>query len=260
VVNGQLLDTAVTVNGGGTLGGDGKVPATTVQAGGVLAPGDSPGTLTVGSLSLATGSTFNEQLGGTIAGTRYDQTVIPAGCTVSLDSSTLNISFLGSFLPAVGQKFTIIKNQGGSSVSGTFIQGSTYTVNGYTFGINYRGGSGHDVVLTVLSRTVGSQVPLSKSVPVDDRATQLSSGTVTIAGAGTTNLMGAPAIEVPGLTAGVTRANAGGSSPYANPYVSINLANGVPSPGQSSTFKVLFKNRRASTAYHIFPLDEVADW
>ena len=36
VVNGQLLDTAVTVNSGGTLGGDGKVPATTVQSGGVL--------------------------------------------------------------------------------------------------------------------------------------------------------------------------------------------------------------------------------
>ena len=127
MVNGSLLDTAVTVNGGGTLGGDGTVPATTVQSGGVLSPGDSPGTLTAGSLSLATGSTFNEELGGTTAGTQYDQTVIPAGGTVALDSATLNISFLGGFLPTVGQQFTIINNQSGSSVIGTFSQGSTFT-------------------------------------------------------------------------------------------------------------------------------------
>ena len=139
VVNGQLFETTVTVNGGGTLGGDGKVPATTVQSGGVLSPGDSPGTLTAGSLSLATGSTFNEELGGTTAGAQYDQTVIPASGTVALDSPTLNISFLGGFLPTVGQQFTIINNQGGSSVMGTFSQGSTYTFNGYTFGINYAG-------------------------------------------------------------------------------------------------------------------------
>ena len=109
VVNGQLLDSAVTVNAGGTLGGDGTVPATTVQSGGVLSPGDSPGTLTAASLSLATGSTFDEELGGTTAGTQYDQTVVPAGGTVALDGATLNISFVDGFLPTVGQQFTIIK-------------------------------------------------------------------------------------------------------------------------------------------------------
>ena len=150
VVNGHLLDTAVTVNGGGTLGGDGKVPATTVQSGGVLSPGDSPGTLTVGSLSLATGSTFNEELGGTTAGTQYDQTVIPAGGTVALDSPTLNISFLGGFLPTVGQQFTIINNQSGSSVIGTFSQGSTCYFRWLHLRDQLRRGAGHDVVLTVL--------------------------------------------------------------------------------------------------------------
>ena len=88
VVNGRLLETAVTVAGGGTLGGDGRVLATTVQSGGVLSPGDSPGTFTTGSLFLAAGSTFNEELGGNTAGTQYDQTVIPAGGTVALDNAT----------------------------------------------------------------------------------------------------------------------------------------------------------------------------
>ena len=139
VVNGHLLGAAVTVNGGGTLGGDGKVPATTVQSGGVLSPGDSPGTLTAGSLSLQTGSTFNEELRGTTAGSQYDQTVIPGRRHRRADSPTLNISFLGGFLPTVGQQFTIINNKSGSSVIGTFSQGSTYTFNGYIFGINYAG-------------------------------------------------------------------------------------------------------------------------
>jgi autotransporter-associated beta strand protein len=260
VVNGQLLDTTVTVNGGGTLGGDGKVPATTVQSGGVLAPGDSPGTLTAGSLSLAPGSTFNEQLGGTTAGTRYDQTVIPAGGTVALGGSTLNISFLGNFLPTVGQRFTIIKNQSGSSVVGTFIQGSTYTFDGYNFGINYAGGAGQDVVLTVLSRNVSSQVTVSKSGLVHDRATQLSSGTITFANSGATNLIGILEFEVTGLPAGVVLANASGIAPGGNPYISINLDNGVLPAGRSITVTVLFKNPKLlSFAYGILPFDENAD-
>ncbi len=139
VVNGRLLDTAVTVNGGGILGGDGNVPATTVQSGGILSPGNSPGTLTTGSLSMATGSTFREELGGTTAGTQYDQTVIPAGGSVSLDSATLAMSFLHSFLPAIGEQFTIISNRGGGRVIGTFSQGSVFTFDGYVFGINYAG-------------------------------------------------------------------------------------------------------------------------
>ncbi len=139
LVNGQVPDSAITVNAGGTLGGDGSVSAITVQAGGSFSPGDSPGTLTAGSLSLATGSTFMEQLGGRSAGRQYDQTVIRAGGSVTLDGATLNSSFLGAFLPRVGQQFTIIDNRSGSGVIGTFSQGSMYTFDGYIFGINYAG-------------------------------------------------------------------------------------------------------------------------
>jgi fibronectin-binding autotransporter adhesin len=153
LVNGSVLDSAITVNSGGTLGGDGSVPAATVQSGGFLSSGDSPGTLAATSLSLATGAAFIEQLGGTTAGSQYDQTVIPAGGSVALGGATLNISFLGGFLPAVGQQFILIDNESGSSVVGTFSQGSTFTSNDYVFGINYTGGAGHDVVLTVLGQT-----------------------------------------------------------------------------------------------------------
>jgi hypothetical protein len=185
------------VNAGGNLGGDGSVPATTVQSGGFLSPGDPLGIFTTGSLSLATGSTFMEQVGGISAGTQYDQTVISAGGTVALDSSALNISLLGGFLPTVGQQFTIINNQSGNSVIGTFSQGSTYILNGYIFGINYAGGAGHDVVLTVLGQTTttlsasttfgapptsslyGQSVTFTATVTADAPATGTTMGKVT---------------------------------------------------------------------------------
>ena len=150
VVNGQVQNSAITVSASGSLSGDGSVPAANVQSAAFLAPGNSPGTLTANRLSLATGASFMEQLGGTAAGTGYDQTVVPAGGSVGLGGATLNVSFLNGFVPTIGQQFTLINNQSGSSVVGTFSQGSTFTLNGSTFEINYAGGAGHDVVLSVV--------------------------------------------------------------------------------------------------------------
>ena len=127
-------------------------------------------------------------------------------------------------------------------MSGTFSQGSTDTFDGYNFGINYAGGAGDDVVLTVLSQNVSSHVTVSKSGLVYNRATLLLSGSVTITNTGTTNLTGALEFEVTGLPAGVTLANASGIAPDGNPYITVNLAGGVLAPGQSITFTVLFKD------------------
>jgi len=51
----------------------------------------------------------------------------------------------------VGDKFTIIQNDGSDAVVGTFAglaEGATITQGGVTFTISYKGGTGHDVVLT----------------------------------------------------------------------------------------------------------------
>ena len=45
------VSSGVTVQNGGTLGGIGTVPAITLQSGGTIAPGDSPGTLNASSLT-----------------------------------------------------------------------------------------------------------------------------------------------------------------------------------------------------------------
>ena len=74
-VNGRLGNTAVSVGNGAFLGGSGTIDGMlTVLAGGTLSPGNSPGTLHVGSLQLDGSSTTLMEITGTAAGL-YDQIV-----------------------------------------------------------------------------------------------------------------------------------------------------------------------------------------
>ena len=115
------------------------------------------------------------------------------------------------------------------------------------------------MVLTVLAQNVTGQVGVSKSGLVYNRATQLFGGTMTVTNTGTTNLIGTLEFELTGLPAGVTLANASGIAPDGNPYISINLPNGVLVPGQSITFTVLFKNPKLlGFTYGILAFDENA--
>jgi len=82
LVNGSLGNTTVAVNNGGTLGGSGTIGGVvTVNSGGVLTPGNSPGTLSVAGLTLASGSSTIFELGA------------PAG-TPGVDSDLINVSGL----------------------------------------------------------------------------------------------------------------------------------------------------------------------
>ena len=66
-VNGNLASASLlTVNPGGTLGGNGIVGATAIN-GGTLAPGNSIGTLTVGSLTMTAASTYLVETSGTVS-------------------------------------------------------------------------------------------------------------------------------------------------------------------------------------------------
>ncbi|WP_167514663.1 autotransporter outer membrane beta-barrel domain-containing protein [Mesorhizobium intechi] len=101
LVEGSLGNTETTVNSGATLGGSGSIGSAVIIAdGGVLAPGSSPGTLTVGSLSLSSGSTLNYELGraGIVGGGVNDLTVVTGDLT--LDGS-LDITDVGGFGPGV---------------------------------------------------------------------------------------------------------------------------------------------------------------
>jgi hypothetical protein len=149
-VSGTYGDT--TVNGG-TLKGSGTVGVLTLNSG-TVAPGNSPGVLNTGNLTF-TGGSLEEEVGGTAAG-QYDQLNVTG--TVDLGSATtLNVSQWNNFVPANGDMFTIVKNDGSDAVTGTFqglAEGATVTsTNGVSYTISYKGGDGNDVVLTAVATT-----------------------------------------------------------------------------------------------------------
>ena len=95
-VNGQLANTAVTVNASGLLGGGGTIlGAVTVGSSGTLSPGNSPGVLTVGSLSLLAGSTTVMEITGE-SSSLYDQ-IVGTGSGGLTFGGTLDLVMSGSY-------------------------------------------------------------------------------------------------------------------------------------------------------------------
>ena len=136
---------AVTVASGATLGGTGAFSGA-VAVTGKLAPGPVTAILRTGSLSFGSGGVLALDLSGTTPGTGHDQVAVTG--TVDLTGSALTVLTPTAF--NVGDSFIIIANDGtADAVGGTFGSGATLTTSEYVFSINYAGGDGNDVVLTV---------------------------------------------------------------------------------------------------------------
>jgi outer membrane autotransporter protein len=112
LVNGSIADSAVTVNAGGTLGGNGTVGATTVNGGGMIAPGASIGTLHVdGDLTFAAGTTYEVEVDATGAADLIDATG-----TATISGGTVEVlASPGSYQPST--TYTILT---AASVTGAF--------------------------------------------------------------------------------------------------------------------------------------------
>jgi T5SS/PEP-CTERM-associated repeat protein len=110
---------AGTITNTGTIRGRGDISgAITNNAGGIVAPGASPGILTVDAITFATGSTLQIELGGTARGTEYD--VLAASGTVALQSgSALAVTLINSYVPQWRDEFDILDFAGLSGEFGT---------------------------------------------------------------------------------------------------------------------------------------------
>lgn len=103
-INGTLASARTTVQNGATLGGTGRITGSvTVQDGGHVAPGASPGTLTIGGdLSLSAGSALDYEFGqANVPGGPLNDLMVVGG-NLLLDG-TLNVtqSAAGAFGPGV---------------------------------------------------------------------------------------------------------------------------------------------------------------
>ena len=119
-VRGTLTNSAVQVENGATLGGAGTINgAVTILSGGILSPGNNgPGTLTVGSLVLNSGSvsSFELSTAGVIGSGVNDLVAVTGNLTLA---GSLNITDLGGF---------------GTGVYRLFNYGGVFTDNGMTLG------------------------------------------------------------------------------------------------------------------------------
>jgi len=135
------LDPGDTLNlaSGDSLIGSGTLAANLVN-GGTVSPGNSAGSITVqGDYTQESTGVLEIQLGGTTAGTQYDQLTVTGTATMA---GTLNVSLIDGFEPQVGDSFTILPY---STRSGGF---STLNLpEGYRWGFNY---AYSGVILTVL--------------------------------------------------------------------------------------------------------------
>ncbi|HEV7298325.1 MAG TPA: autotransporter-associated beta strand repeat-containing protein [Tepidisphaeraceae bacterium] len=185
--DGSGTGTGLTVvNTGATLGGTGSVAA--LSTSGTLAPGSGSSTTATlsaaGNVNFNSGSTFAIEIAGDGIGS-YDQlrltntanadvVTLSGGPMLSVD--LIDTSWL---TPLVSQTFVIIDNAGTNAQaywgsyftladSTTLTDGSTFSVEGTTFQINYGvdgsglGGVGNDVTLT----TVVTAVPEPASLGV----------------------------------------------------------------------------------------------
>jgi autotransporter-associated beta strand protein len=130
IVNGSIANSAVTVNSGAMLAGAGTVGATTIMSGGIFAPGNSPGTMTVaGNLAFQSGALYLVQVNPSTASSAN----VTAGGSASLAGTVLAVFASGSY---VARNYTIASAAGGRS--GTF--GSLTTSNlpaGFTAALSY---------------------------------------------------------------------------------------------------------------------------
>ena len=120
-VNGAVGNGGVTVANGATLGGNGTIAGSvSIASGGTLAPGNSPGIISTGNFSLASGANLSMEINGTsapVAGSNYDQVHVTTG-TVTLGGN-LTLTLSGS-APTNGNLYFLINNDGAGAISSSF--------------------------------------------------------------------------------------------------------------------------------------------
>ncbi len=166
VVDANVPNSNITINsptiGGGVLGfsgfgGTGTVGNVSVVQGAISAGTlQSPtGILNTRNLTFTANGNYAVKITGTTAGANgYDQLNVTG--TVTLANARLVPIPFGTFRPAIGDSFTILRNDGTDPINGTFLNAPENSIFGgalnTAFRITYQGGDGNDIVITRVNR------------------------------------------------------------------------------------------------------------
>ena len=148
---------AVQVNAG-TLGGKGTIAGDVTVGdgsgrGAVLSPGETA--VRRGALTIQSRLTFNSDASydfGLNSSNATADEVVALGVTINSGAQFSFTDFGGNTLTP-GTVFTVIDNTSAAPIAGTFSNlpnGSMFTVSGNTYQVNYEGGDGNDLTLTVV--------------------------------------------------------------------------------------------------------------
>ncbi len=144
LVNGSISTSSMTtVKNTATLGGSGTVGNVTVETGGTIAPGNSPGILSTNNITT-TGGTYSFEIGGAAPGnlaTDHDQLSVTGSLTLGSSIATISITNYGGYIPTGSEMFVLIKNDGSDPINGEFIgisEGSPVNVGGVNFYATYQ--------------------------------------------------------------------------------------------------------------------------
>ena len=110
------------VNSGGVLGGGGSIGGDVQNSGGTVAPGNSPGTLTVdGNYNQGSGGTLAIEIGGTQPGVEHDVLNVLGDASLA---GTLSVSLIDGFTPSGGNTFKVLTASGELTDAGLTLGGS----------------------------------------------------------------------------------------------------------------------------------------
>jgi len=115
--NPEAAPSTLHVYAGASLRGTGHVQGNVINQG-LIAPGNSPGTLTIsGNYTQSAGASLSIEIGGTTPGAQYDVLSVTGNAAIT-PGAALNVSLVGGFIPSAGHSFEILSV--GGNLSGAF--------------------------------------------------------------------------------------------------------------------------------------------
>jgi parallel beta-helix repeat protein len=146
VNSGNTLTVSGTLTNNGTIKGNGIIANASFINTGIIAPGNSPGLLSLtGNYTNTNGNIAIELAGTGVAGTNYDQYAVSGSATLG---GTLTLSLISGYTPLANDQFTIMTY---GSKSGTFTTTSLPVISPNTWNITY---NANTIVLSVVAGTL----------------------------------------------------------------------------------------------------------
>ena len=166
--NGDIQTGSLALYPGSILQGNGLFDANVFNYGGTIAPGTSPGVLTLASNLVQSSGTLLAEIGGAVVGTGYDRLVVNGSASLN---GTLQISRLNNFVPNITNTFVLLT--------------ATNVTGGFTNFIGLDAGGSLEFVPSVSSSNVALSMAFSSGPkiiglsPTNAVSNVLSSFTVT---------------------------------------------------------------------------------